>query len=110
MVESVNVRVLAYVPVRRPSLARIVCLKATVTGSLETGFVQLASVVGAAEPPTAANAPAGPAAGLDASRLQRLVERERPVDQWPVAVLDGSETDRVASPAVETTLAVCAAS
>ena len=37
VVESVNVSVLLYVPVRRASLAPMACLKATVTGSLLTG-------------------------------------------------------------------------
>ena len=37
VVESVNVSVLLYVPVRRASPAPMACLKATVTGSLLTG-------------------------------------------------------------------------
>ena len=37
VVESVNVSVLLYVPVRRASLAPMACLKATVAGSLLTG-------------------------------------------------------------------------
>jgi hypothetical protein len=37
VVESVNVSVLLYVPVRRASLAPMACLKATDTGSLLTG-------------------------------------------------------------------------
>ena len=37
MVESVNVRVFAYEPVRSASLAPIACLNVIVTASLETG-------------------------------------------------------------------------
>src|SRR5436190_8609628 len=56
VVESVNVRVFAYVPVRNASLAPIDCLNAIVTASLEVGADQLFSSVGADEPPTGANA------------------------------------------------------
>ena len=60
VVESVNVSVLLYVPVRRGSVAPIACLNVIVTGSFETG----ADV------------------GLDdAQPLERLRERERAVDQ-----------------------------
>src|SRR3954453_12185042 len=61
VVESVNVSVLLYVPVRKASEAPMACLKATATGSLLTGALQVSRVVGVAEPPTgAAAAPAPP--------------------------------------------------
>src|ERR1700755_3636992 len=65
VVESVNVSVLLYVPVRKASEAPMACLKATVTASLLTGPVQVSSVVGWPEPPTFAAAGPAPAAGLE---------------------------------------------
>src|SRR4051795_534201 len=56
VVESVNVSVLLYVPVRRASPEPMACLKATVTGSLLTGPAQVSKGVGLAEPPTAVGA------------------------------------------------------
>ena len=91
---------------RSGSLARIVCWKPIVTGSLETGLVHVASAVGADEPPTAANAPAGPAAGEEAWAINGWLSANAPLTSLPVAVVDGSATVRAASPAVETTLAV----
>src|SRR4051794_30853258 len=104
-----NVSVLVYEPVRSGSEARIVCLKPIVAGSLETGLTQLARTVGALEPPTAANAPAGPAAGEEPWAISGWLSENVPLTSLPVAVADGSATDRVASPAVEITVAdVCA--
>ena len=71
VVESVNVSVLLYVPVRRASPAPMACLKATVTGSLLTGPDQVSSEVGLAEPPTAASAAPAPR-GAGRGRAQRL--------------------------------------
>src|SRR3954454_2436481 len=56
VVESVNVSVLLYVPVRRASPEPMACLKATVTGSLLTGPDQVSKAVGLADPPTGAGA------------------------------------------------------
>ena len=61
-----NVSVLAYVPVRSASLEAIGCLKLIVTGSLETGPLQVFSVVGAAS----RRRPRRPSVG--AGGLQRL--------------------------------------
>src|SRR5690349_6192009 len=99
VVDSVNVRVLLYVPVRSASLAPIDCLKLIVTASLEVGADQVFSVVGLVEPPTAANAP--PALACSACGNANV-----PLTSLPVLVELGSATDRVASPAVEITLAV----
>ncbi len=74
VVDSVNVSVLLYAPVRSASVAPIDCLNLTVTASLEVGADQVFSGVGAAEPPTGANAVPVPG-------LQRLRQRERAVDQ-----------------------------
>ena len=107
VVESVNVSVLLYVPVRSGSPAPMACLKATVTGSLLTGPVQVSNEVGLAEPPTAASARAGAgrrARGLHLQRLRRALNA--PLTSLPVAVVDGSETMSVASPAVLITFAV----
>ena len=80
VVESVNVSVLLYVPVRRASPAPMACLKATVTGSLLTGPGQVSRVVGLAEPPTGAERGAG-AGRARRRRAQRLRQRERAVDE-----------------------------
>src|SRR5262245_36079023 len=102
VVDRVNVRVLEYDPVRSASLAPIVCLKLTVTDSLEVGAVQLLSSVGAALPPTGANAP--PAFACRACGNENV-----PLTRCPVATDDGSATLKAASPAVEITFAlVCA--
>ena len=91
------------------SLARIVCEKLIVTGSLATGFVQAASFVGAEAPPTAAYAPAGPAAADAPFAISGWLSENAPLTSLPVAVVDGSATERAASPAVETTVAVVCA-
>ena len=61
VVDSVNVSVLLYVPVRSGSLARIDCLKPIVTISLDVGAFHVLIVVGLLEPPTAAYVPPTPA-------------------------------------------------
>ena len=76
VVESVNVSVLLYVPVRSGSPAPMDCLKATVTGSLLTGPVQVSKAVGLREPPTGAERGAGPA-GLDADTRSGWARRTR---------------------------------
>ena len=80
-------------------MAPIDCLKPSVTASLLTGPGYVSSVVGLAEPPTGANAPpfafACSACGIT----------KGPFTSLPVFTESGSETDSVASPAVEMTLA-----
>ena len=61
-------------------------MKPIVTGSLETGLVQVASFVGAAEPPTAAKAPAGPAAGEEPCAISGWLSENVPLTSLPVAV------------------------
>ena len=93
VVDSVNVRVLLYVPVRSASLAATDCLNVIGTDSLEVGPVHVFSVVGLAEPPTGANAPPPLACSVCGSA-------NVPLTSLPVLVLLGSATERVASPAV----------
>src|SRR4051812_8718245 len=59
VVDSVNVSVLPYVPVRRPSVALMVCLNVTDTGSLAIAAGYVSSTSGLALPLTGANADAG---------------------------------------------------
>ena len=109
VVESVNVSVLLYVPVRRASPAPMACLKATVTGSLLTGPGQVSKVVGLGG--AADRRERGARAGrARRRRAQRLRERERAVDEAPVAFVSASATDSVALPAVLITFAVVVAS
>jgi len=84
------------------------CLNVTVTTSLDTGFDQVESVVGAAEPPTAPPAPAVLPA-LAAETVSGLGSANAPLTSLPVSVVLGSATDSVASPAVEITVAVVVA-
>ena len=102
VVLSVKVSVFAYAPVRSASVEAIGCLKLIATGSLETGPFYVFSAVGADEPPTGAYVVASVVA-LACSGDGRL---NAPLTRWPVAVLDGSATVSVASPAVEMTFAV----
>ena len=55
VVDSVNVSVLPYAPVRSPSVAAIDCLKSIVTGVCPTGSPNCSSASG--EPLIGANAP-----------------------------------------------------
>ena len=71
----------------------------TATASLEVGADHVFSAVGVAEPPTGANAPPPLACSV-------CGRANVPLTSLPVAVLLGSATDRVASPAVEITVAV----
>ena len=79
MVDSVNVNVFVYAPVRSASPASMCCLNVIVTGSPDTGAVHVAF-----ENETASG---------DGSE-------NVPFIRWP-----GSETVRAASPAVESTVA-----
>src|SRR5262245_4077452 len=82
VVESVNVSVVEYAPVRSGSFAAIGCLKPIANSSLETGPVQLDF--------------SGVTSSGEASENAPLV-------RWP------GETDSAASPAVDVTVAlVCA--
>ncbi len=83
VVESVKVTLLPYVPVRSGSLEPIDCLKATSTTSPETGPDQ---------------------AAFDSSTRSGCARLKAPLTRWP-----GSLVVRVASPAVEMTVAVVAA-
>ena len=76
-------------------------MKPIVTGSLDTGPVQDASVVG-----RAVKAPAGPVAGEEPLSCSGWLSENAPLTRWPGAVVEASATVRVASPAVEITLAV----
>src|SRR5262249_11515566 len=80
VVDSVNVIVLLYEPVRSASVESMCCLKPIVTGSLETGAVQ---------------------ALLDSSTTSDDGRENDPLVMWP-----GSEYVSAASPAVEMTLAL----
>src|SRR5688572_29430262 len=81
------------------------CWNATVAMSLVTGAPYVSTAVGAAAPPTSANAPPVPA-GLDAFTWSADGSENAPLTRCPVAVGDGSATLSVASPAVEMTVAV----
>ena len=83
VVDRVNVSVLEYAPVRSASVAPMCCLNAIVTGSLETGAVQVALL----------NATCSGSGSVNV-----------PFVRWP-----GSDTVSAASPAVEMTLAVVVA-
>src|SRR3954447_13674363 len=85
VVLRVNVSVLLYVPVRSGSLAAIDCLNVIGTGSLEVGADQVLMTP-------------RPCSGVARANV--------PLTSLPVLVALGSATDRVASPAVETTVAV----
>src|SRR3954468_6492607 len=104
VVDSVNVRVLLYAPVRSASLAPIACENVIVTESLDTGALYVSRGVGAEEPPTLASAPPVPAA-LVAFACRADGSENDPFTRWPVAVEDGSATESVASPADEMTVA-----
>src|SRR3954447_11912347 len=85
VVLSVNVSVLEYAPVRSASLAAIDCVNVTGTDSLEVGADQVLMVP---RPPSGD------------------VRAKAPLTSRPVAVVLGSATLSVASPAVEITVAV----
>jgi hypothetical protein len=108
VVDSVNVSVLLYVPVRSASLEPMCWPNVIATGSLETGPLYASTCVGLDDPPTAAAAEPVPA-GLVASAVSGEGSENAPLTRWPVAVLLGSATDSAALPAVEITLAVVAA-
>ena len=81
VVDSVNVSVLAYAPVRSASVAAIACRNESVTASLLTGprvgeQRQRGAVV-------LSGAKAAPVPAASRRGLERLRERERPVDQPP---------------------------
>ena len=84
----VNVSVLLYAPVRSGSLAAIDCVKVTGTDWLEVGAAHVLMVP---RPPSG------------------LARANVPLTRRPVAVGLGSATESVASPAVETTVAVVVA-
>src|SRR5262245_58069821 len=84
VVESVKVSVFEYVPVRSASVAPMCCVNVIVTGSLDTGAEYVFTTP---RPPRASGS------------------ENVPLTRWPVAVDDGSATERLASPAVEITLA-----
>src|SRR5262249_16266117 len=103
-----KVSALAYVPVRRASLALTSWLNSSVTASLEIGADHVRSFSGDAEEPRLSNA----VAGFAASRARACSGCGRtnvPLTRGLVPVADGSATLSCASPAVEITLAVVAA-
>src|SRR4051812_47076979 len=108
VVDSVNVSVFEYAPVRSASEAPMACWNVTVTASLDTGPPYVNRVVGLAEPPRGANAPPVPAA-LAALAVSVCGSENAPLTRRPVAFGLGSATLSVASPAVEITLAVVVA-
>ena len=81
------------------------CVNVIVTGSLEIGAAHDASVVGADEPPTAPPA-AAVEPGLAAFTCSGVGSAYAPLTSLPVLVVLGSAMESIASPAVETTLAV----
>src|SRR5689334_12730953 len=85
VVDSVNVRVLLYVPVRSASLASTCCWNCRLTGSLETGPWYASRAVGFADPPTGANAKPSPA-GLLAFACSADGSENPPLTRCPVAV------------------------
>src|SRR4051812_45933677 len=103
VVLSVNVSVFEYEPVRSASLAPIVWVKRTWTGSFDTGLVQFTSVSGA---PLTEPAPAEVPAGLVPTVFSAVGRLNVPLTRWPGAVVLGSVTDSAALPAVEMTFAV----
>ena len=78
----------------------------TCTGSLETGAVQVVRVSGA---PLTVPAPVDVLAGLVPTAFSAVGRLNAPLTSRPGAVLLGSVTDSVASPAVEMTLALVVA-
>ena len=98
--DSVNVSVLPYEPVRSASLEAIDCLNPRLTVVRPTGLLNDSRFVGLAEPPSGANAPS---LAFTCSFCGR---KNEPLTRWPVFVELGSATERVASPALETTWAV----
>src|SRR4051794_15613974 len=76
------------------------CLKPMFTTSFETGAEYISSVVGAEDGPIGANAP------VLAWAWTGWASEKAPLTRRPGAVGLASETDRVASPAVEITVAV----
>src|SRR5262245_17786226 len=83
VVDSVNVSVLEYVPVRSASLAPIACLNVAVTDSLEVGFDHVLTVP-------------SPCSGCGSENA--------PLTRWPGEFELRSATVSVASPAVEMTV------
>ena len=77
-------------PVRSASFAAIDCLKSIATLSLETGAAYVLTVEGSGVPATCSGE----------------VSEKVPLTRRPGAVVLGSEAVSVASPAVETTVAV----
>ena len=109
VVESVNVSVLLYVPVRRASVEPIACWNCRDTWSLDAGPVYVSRLSGVAAEPTGAYVVAVLAA-FRARAWSGCGSENVPLTRWPVFVLLVSATLRVASPAVEITFAVVEAS
>ena len=80
VVDSVNVSVLLYEPVRSASLAPMCCRKSSDTASLEIGPVQVSRFSGLAEEPTLLNA-VPVLAALRARAVSAIGQAERAVDQ-----------------------------
>ncbi len=104
VVDSVNVSVLLYVPLRSGSLAEIDCLRPMVTGSLAISLGYVRSVNGVVLLGIGANALVGCAA-LVALACSGLASVRSPLTRCPDATGSGSDTLSVALPAVLMTLA-----
>src|SRR5690242_7206302 len=108
VVDSVNVSVFEYDPVRSASLAPIDCLNSIVTASLDTGALQVSRFSGLAVEPTGLNA-VPVVSALVARACSGWGSENAPFTRWPVATDDGAATLSSASPAVEITFAVVCA-
>ena len=91
---------------RSASLAPIDCVNRTCTGSLETGADQVVRVSGV---PLTVPAPAEVLPGLVPTAFSAVGRLNAPLTRRPGALLLGSVTDSVASPAVEMTFALVVA-
>src|SRR3954447_7163570 len=105
VVESVNVSVLLYEPVRSGSVEFTSWLKPSVTASLDVGPFHVSRFSGEAEEPTLLNA-VPVLAALRARACSGCGSTKLPLTRWPVPTEDGSATLSSASPAVEMTFAV----
>src|SRR3954454_7081143 len=105
VVDSVNVSVLLYEPVRSASVDLTSWLYSIVTASLDTGAFHVSRFSGEADEPTLLYA-VPVLAALRARACSGWARTNVPLTRWPVPSELGSATLSVASPAVEMTVAV----
>src|SRR4051795_4219348 len=109
VVDNVNVSVFEYDPVRSGSFALTSWLNCSESWSLDTGPLHVSRFSGEADEPTLLYA-VPVLLALRARACSGCGRLNAPLTRCPVAVALGSATLSVASPAVEMTLAVVAAS